>query len=214
MAVAAAARTGVALSFDDEFLIPITPTSYDVPLEPGGRPDASASHLYVKIALKESDDVQKVLVGNSGVSSLQVEIEGVPPVSSALAGLSWPELTDATRTRLTGLAGDANTQLAFVADWRYLHGPLGLHDTQFCAVHRGDCGRGGPGRLVGGGVRPGATTTTLTIPTGGQSLSAGEFKLFSLSGRTGEGLGLQANFSSCSGVPAGQSCFGAPPPAH
>jgi hypothetical protein len=55
----AARRPGIALSYGDEFLIPVTSTAYEVPLEKGNKPDTSATELYVKMALGEKDDIQK-----------------------------------------------------------------------------------------------------------------------------------------------------------
>jgi len=53
-------RPGIALSYGDEFLIPITPGTPDLPLRDGtARADTSSADLYVKMALGEKDDVQK-----------------------------------------------------------------------------------------------------------------------------------------------------------
>ena len=58
MVADAAKRPGMALSYGDEFLIPITATSYEVPLGSGGkRPDTSATEIYVKLALGPRDNV-------------------------------------------------------------------------------------------------------------------------------------------------------------
>lgn len=62
MVVDAAKRPGIALSYGDEFLIPITSSDYEVPLDKGAkRPDTSATELYVKMALAEKDNVQKAI---------------------------------------------------------------------------------------------------------------------------------------------------------
>ena len=54
----AAKQPGIALSYGDEFLIPITSTAYEVPLIEGGkRADTSSTNIYVKMALGEKDDV-------------------------------------------------------------------------------------------------------------------------------------------------------------
>jgi len=51
-------QPGIALSYGDEFLIPITTTAYEVPLIEGGkRADTSSTSIYVKMALGEKDDV-------------------------------------------------------------------------------------------------------------------------------------------------------------
>jgi hypothetical protein len=58
----AAKGPGIALSYGDEFLIPITSSDYEVPLDKGAkRPDTSATELYVKMALAEKDNVQKAM---------------------------------------------------------------------------------------------------------------------------------------------------------
>jgi hypothetical protein len=54
----ASKQPGIALSYGDEFLIPITSTAYEVPLIEGGkRADTSTTSIYVKMALAEKDDV-------------------------------------------------------------------------------------------------------------------------------------------------------------
>jgi len=54
----AAKRPGIALSYGDEFLIPISANATEVVLNPGGkRPDTSTTSIYVKMALGEKDDV-------------------------------------------------------------------------------------------------------------------------------------------------------------
>jgi hypothetical protein len=61
MVADAAKRPGVALGYGNDFLIPITATDYEVPLEKGRRPDTSTTELYVKMALGEKDDLQKAI---------------------------------------------------------------------------------------------------------------------------------------------------------
>ena len=54
----AARRPGIALSYGEEFLIPISATATEVVLYPGGkRPDTSSASIYVKMALGEKDNV-------------------------------------------------------------------------------------------------------------------------------------------------------------
>jgi hypothetical protein len=58
----AAKQSGIALSYGDEFLIPITPSSYEVPLAEGGkRADTSSTSIYVKMALGDRDDVSTAI---------------------------------------------------------------------------------------------------------------------------------------------------------
>jgi hypothetical protein len=57
-----AKQSGIALSYGDEFLIPITSTAYEVPLIEGGkRADTSSTSIYVKMALGEKDDVSEAI---------------------------------------------------------------------------------------------------------------------------------------------------------
>jgi hypothetical protein len=54
----AAKKSGIALSYGDEFLIPISASATEVVLSAGGkRPDTSSTSIYVKMALGEKDDV-------------------------------------------------------------------------------------------------------------------------------------------------------------
>ena len=54
----AAKKPGIALSYGDEFLIPISATATEVVLIAGDkRPDTSSTSIYVKMALGEKDDV-------------------------------------------------------------------------------------------------------------------------------------------------------------
>jgi hypothetical protein len=58
----AAKRPGIALSYGDEFLIPITAIAYEVPLTAGGkRADTSSTSIYVKMALGEKDNVAEAI---------------------------------------------------------------------------------------------------------------------------------------------------------
>lgn len=58
----AAKRPGIALGYGDDFLIPITSSNYEVPLQKESkRSDTSAAELYVKMALSEKDDVPKAV---------------------------------------------------------------------------------------------------------------------------------------------------------
>lgn len=54
----AAKKPGIALSYGDEFLIPISASASEVELSPGGkRPDTSTTSIYVKMALGGKDEV-------------------------------------------------------------------------------------------------------------------------------------------------------------
>lgn len=58
----ASAHSGIALSYGDDFLIPITTTDYEVPLsDTAKRPDTSSTYIYVKMALGQKDDISKAI---------------------------------------------------------------------------------------------------------------------------------------------------------
>jgi hypothetical protein len=70
----ASTHVGIALSYGDEFLIPITVSDYEVPLNAHGkRPDTSSTDIYVKMALGEKDDVAKAIASlNSFIKHARV----------------------------------------------------------------------------------------------------------------------------------------------
>jgi hypothetical protein len=90
MAADAAKQPGMALSYGDEFLIPITATSYEVPLGTGGkRPDTSSTEIYVKMALGAQDNVPKSIAAlNAFIKKARVsgrtEIEPLDDVGLSL----------------------------------------------------------------------------------------------------------------------------------
>ena len=85
----------------------------------------------------------------AGRSVFDVEIEGVPPVSSAMESLPWPELDGATVTALRTFTIDAGATGTFHAAWTFARGPLGLDDITVCG-NRESCGDGGTGRIGSG----------------------------------------------------------------
>lgn len=63
----ASKKPGIALSHGDEFLMPITSTAVDVALSPGGkRADTSTTSIYVKMALREKDNVPAAIASLNG----------------------------------------------------------------------------------------------------------------------------------------------------
>ena len=62
MVADAGKRPGVALSYGDQFLIPVTATAYDVPLDSSGKKaDTTSTTLFVKMALSAKDDVPSAI---------------------------------------------------------------------------------------------------------------------------------------------------------
>jgi hypothetical protein len=58
----ASKRPSLALGFGDDFLVPITPKDYEIPLAPGTkRPDTTSTEFYLKRQLGPTDDVALAL---------------------------------------------------------------------------------------------------------------------------------------------------------
>lgn len=141
----------------------------------------------------------------AGRSEFEVEVDGVPPVWSAMATLPWPEVDATTQglVRNLALAGDATGSLH--AAWSFARGPLGLNGVTVCGS-RDSCGRGDSGRLGDGSLRPSARDATVALRNTGMAIAADDPKTLALYGRNGEGVDLQSNYSSCPLVPAADSC--------
>ncbi len=83
-------RPGMALSYGDEFLIPISDTAKEVVMAPGPkRADTSNASLYVKVALGEKDDVPAAIANlNAFIRKARVtgrtEIEAADDVGLSL----------------------------------------------------------------------------------------------------------------------------------
>jgi hypothetical protein len=142
----------------------------------------------------------------SGQSEFDIDVEGVPPLWSAMPSMPWPELSDASKTSLAGVTLGTSAGSEFAASWSFSRGVLGLNDITFCG-DRASCGEDGPGRLGARDIAAAATSTVLTLHTGpSTSLTTGSHRMLSLSGRTGDGIGMQSNFLSCAEVSTGLAC--------
>ena len=141
----------------------------------------------------------------AGRSAFEVDVDGVPPVWSAMEALPWPEIDDASSTALRTLTVGSGATGSLRAAWTFGRGPLGLNGATVCAG-RADCGQGGAGRLGDRSLRPGARDATVALANRGPALGAGDAKTLALYGRTGEGVDLQSNYSTCPSVAAGESC--------
>ena len=94
----AAKKPGIALSYGEEFLIPISTNATEVVLFPGGkRPDTTCASIFVKMALGEKDDV------TAAISSLKAFIK-----KARISG----------RTEIE-LAGDVGLSLVKPEKYRY-----------------------------------------------------------------------------------------------
>jgi len=139
-----------------------------------------------------------------GKSSFSVDIDGMPPVDSALASLPWGVLTPATVTALESLALDVGTTGSFTGSWTFADGVTGFEENTVCSA--GNCGEGSDVRLGQTRLHPGARTNTTPIHAPANGLAAGDFKMFILGGRDASGMNIESSFFSCTSQAAGQMC--------
>lgn len=140
-----------------------------------------------------------------GKSEFEVDVEGVPPVWSAMTTLPWPALSEATAASLRTLTLEAGASGSFSAAWTFARGPLGMNGITVCSS-RADCGEGGSGRIGDASLRPSVRNAVVTLQNNGSAIAADSAKLVALYGRNGEGLGLQSNYESCPLVASGEAC--------
>ena len=141
----------------------------------------------------------------SGRSEFDVEVEGVPPIWSAMPTLPWPELDASSSAALRALEIDADANGSLALAWTFSRGPLGLNGSTVCGS-RATCGDGGSGRLGERSVSPSARSTTVSLHNSGPAVAAADDKTVALYGRNGEGLSLQSNYSSCPQSASGEVC--------
>lgn len=151
------------------------------------------------------DDACSTPFAVDGVSEIEVDVEGVPPVWAAMPSLPWPELSTPSRQGLMAVSLAAQASGSFTATWTFPRGPLGVNGATFCA-NRASCGDGQPGRIGERDLSPGATSATLALTNGDTALAAGDSKMLAIYGRSGDGVMMQSNFLSCPGTAAGEIC--------
>ena len=139
-----------------------------------------------------------------GKSSFGVDIDGMPPVDSAMASLPWGALTADTVTALEALALPSGTAGSFTGSWTFSDGVTGFDQNTMCTA--GGCGDGSDSRIGDARVRPGVRTNTMTLHASANTLAAGDFKMFILGGRDATGMNIESSFFSCTSTPAGQMC--------
>jgi hypothetical protein len=132
-----------------------------------------------------------------------VDVDGVPPVWSALPDLPWPAYTTTSQSALRNLVATAGTATPLELAWSFPRGAIGFTEGFVC-TDRALCGGGGSGRVAEQGLRPRARMAGFVVQSG-VAVTAGEHKMAGLYGRW-RGLGVQANMTSCPAVPAGERC--------
>lgn len=150
-----------------------------------------------------SDDACATPATVQGKSTFAVDIDGMPPVNSALAGLAWGSLTADTVAALEGLTLDAGANGTFAAAWTFADGVTGFEQNTVCTS--GGCGEGSDSRIGDTRVHPGVRANTTPLHTVA-AVAAGDFKMFTLGGRDGTGMNIESSFYSCTAQAAGQMC--------
>lgn len=141
-----------------------------------------------------------------GRNSFRVPVVGTPPIWSSMETQPWPEVEAPGLSALRTLALEPGAGATLSASWHFDHGPLGLQQFYVCGS-RGACGEGEAERLGETPLRPRVLSSTVSVRNAGTTpLRANAHKTLVLSGRTGDRVGLQTNYSSCPGTPAGQRC--------
>jgi hypothetical protein len=145
-----------------------------------------------------------------GKSSFGVDIDGMPPVDSAMASLPWGALTADTVAAFESFAVDGGHTSSFSGAWTFADGITGFDQATFCTA--GSCGDGEPARLGDMRIRPGAHSAVLSLKAPATHVLAGDFKMFILGGRDATGMNVESSFFSCTSTPAGQMCGQGQPP--
>jgi hypothetical protein len=141
-----------------------------------------------------------------GHSRFRVPVAGVPPTWSLLDTLPWPEVNAPSLAALRRLALEPGAAGTLRATWHYDAGSLELNQLSLCGSRR-TCGEGDVGRLGDTRLRPRALAGTVSVSNAATTpLRADDAKTLVRYGRTRQGLGMQTNYSSCPGTPAGQPC--------
>ncbi len=140
-----------------------------------------------------------------GVSQIEVDVDGVPPVWLALEGLPWPELAASAKTALISVTAAAGGSPGFDLAWTTPRSGIVVDELGFC-TNRALCGNDEIGTGGKARVSPSARGGLIQLRVGSGGLAASGYKMLSLYGGTGDGIGVQSNFLSCPGTAAGQIC--------
>ncbi len=143
-------------------------------------------------------------VAVQGKSTFPVDIDGMPPVDSAMPSLAWGSLTADTVSALETLALADGSSGSFTGSWNFADGVTGFEENTVCSA--GNCGEGSDVRLGQTRLHPGVLTNTTPIHAPAGGLAASGFKMFILGGRDASGMNIESSFFSCTAQPLGQMC--------
>jgi hypothetical protein len=140
-----------------------------------------------------------------GKSAFEVDVKGVPPVSTALGTLSWGSLTDGAKTALMSFTLGDGQAGSFDTAWTFADGGTAFDEATFCVA--GSCGDGSISRLGQKSIRPSDRAATIALRGPFGALGAGDYKELVLGGRDGSGMNVESEFVSCSAHAAGTDCW-------
>lgn len=172
-----------------------------IQLPPGTAGDAVITNFYrggrtVKVATYSNANCSTPLVLD-GKSEFDVDMMGVPPLGDRVEAFPWPNLSTSTITSLRNLSLGANASTTLQASWAFARGYTGLDSAYFCTDR--SCASQSNVRIGEVGFSAAARSVALPLTNGSTPLSASAYKMLTISGRTGEGMGVQNNFVYCSG---------------
>ena len=140
-----------------------------------------------------------------GKTAFQVDVKGMPPVSSAMASMPWGELTDASKTALESLALANGVGGSIDVAWSFADGGTAFDEGEFCTS--GSCGQGSVVRIGSKSIRPSEHSFTMSLRGPVGALAAGDFKEVILGGRDGSGMNVESEFLSCTSHAHGSDCW-------
>jgi hypothetical protein len=153
-----------------------------------------------------SDDACNTPLSLGGRSSFEVPVVGVPPIWSSMETQPWAEADAAGLAALRTLALVNGATGSLSAGWTLPHGMQWVQQLMACGS-RANCGEGDSGRLGSTDLGPRARSGTIPLHNTGPAFTADSTKTLAFYGRNGDRVGLQTNYSSCPGTPAGQICL-------
>lgn len=173
-----------------------------IQLPPGTAGDAAITNFYrggrtVKVAIYSNAGCSTPLV-LEGKSEFDVDMMGVPPLGDRVEAFPWPTLSAGTITSLRNLSLEAHGATTLQASWSFARGYTGLDSAYFCTDR--SCASQSNVRIGEVGFSAAAQSVALPLDNTGTFLSASAYKMLTISGRTGEGMGVQNNFVYCSGA--------------
>jgi hypothetical protein len=140
-----------------------------------------------------------------GRSQFDVDVQGLPPVSSEMAHLGWGSLSPATAAALESLALGTGESGSLNVAWTFADAVVGFDQATVCTT--GNCARHTPVRIGDKSFHPGTRSVAVPLSGPAADLGAGDYKMLVIGGRDGSGMNVESSFVSCTGAATGQMCY-------